>query len=105
MDELFTVKHAIWIPILPLIGAVISGFFGARWLKGKSHWPIWISVGASAVLSFMLLAGMLSQSAPAGAEGHLDYGQFAHVSAVHNYGTWIRAGSFSVQWGYFFDPL
>ena len=49
------------IPLLPLIGAVISGFLGAKWLKGKSHWPIWIGVGISAVLSLTLLFGMLGE--------------------------------------------
>jgi NADH:ubiquinone oxidoreductase subunit 5 (subunit L)/multisubunit Na+/H+ antiporter MnhA subunit len=40
MDSLFVIQHAYLIPLLPLIGAVISGFFGAKILKGQSHWPI-----------------------------------------------------------------
>jgi NADH-quinone oxidoreductase subunit L len=59
MDHLFAVKYSILIPVLPLIAACVSGFFGARYLRQQSHWPIWIGVGASAVLSFMLLFGML----------------------------------------------
>src|SRR3984957_1956968 len=103
MDDLFAVRHAIWIPLLPLLGAVISGLFGGRWLKGKSHWPIWIGVGCSAVLSFSLLFGMLGL-APSTATG--PGAEWLRLpSAVQNYGTWIRAGHFSVQWGYFFDPL
>jgi len=61
MDTLFTVKFSYLIPLLPLIGACVSGFFGARWLKQNSHWPIWIGVGCSAILSFLLLFGMLAQ--------------------------------------------
>ena len=49
------------IPLLPLIAAVISGFFGARFLKGQSHWPIWIGVGISAFFSLSLLAWALNQ--------------------------------------------
>ena len=59
MEHLFAVKYAWLIPLLPLIGAAVSGFLGARWLKDKSHWPIWIGVGCSAILSFSLLFGML----------------------------------------------
>jgi NADH-quinone oxidoreductase subunit L len=58
MDTLFSVKFSYLIPLLPLIGACVSGFLGAKWLKQQSHWPIWLGVGASAVLSFLLLFGM-----------------------------------------------
>src|SRR3954470_11916450 len=52
--------HYLWlIPVLPLVGAAIAGFFGARWLKQQSHWPIWLGVGASAVLALMLLFGTM----------------------------------------------
>ena len=44
MEHLFAIKFAWLIPLLPLLGAAVSGFFGARWLKGNSHWPIWIGV-------------------------------------------------------------
>ena len=68
----------LWlIPVLPLVGAAISGFFGARWLKQQSHWPIWIGVGASAVISISLLFSMLGlwktvehEKRAAGAEGN-----------------------------------
>ena len=59
MEELFAVKFSYLIPLLPLIGACIAGFFGARLLKQQSHWPIWLGVGASALISFSLLLGML----------------------------------------------
>src|SRR5690349_12170807 len=62
MAELFSVKYSYLIPLLPLIGACVSGFLGAKWLKQQSHWPIWLGVGASAVLSFLLLSGMLGFS-------------------------------------------
>lgn len=46
MHDLFAVKYSYLIPLLPLIGAAISGFLGAKWLKQQSHWPIWLGVGA-----------------------------------------------------------
>src|SRR6478672_7232931 len=61
MESLFAVKFSWLIPLLPLIGAMVAGFAGARWLKQNSHWPIWIGVGLSALLSFALLFGMLAQ--------------------------------------------
>ena len=63
MDHLFAVQHAWLIPLLPLIGAMIAGLFGARHLKQDSHWPIWIGVGISALLSLSLLYGMTIGSA------------------------------------------
>src|SRR5436190_16545149 len=58
----FVIDHSYLIPLLPLLGAAAAGFFGARWLKGLSHWPIWIGVGVSAVLSIALLIGMLGRA-------------------------------------------
>src|SRR4051812_24368348 len=74
MDHLFPVQYSFLIPLLPLVGAAIAGFFGARWLKQQSHWPIWLGVGAAAVLSIWLLVGTVGvaknsedhEAAPAG---------------------------------------
>jgi NADH-quinone oxidoreductase subunit L len=57
----FVIRHSYLIPLLPLLGAAVAGFFGARYLKGNSHWPIWIGVGGSALLSFTLLFGMIGR--------------------------------------------
>ena len=56
----FVIDHSYLIPLLPLLGAIVAGLFGAKGLKQQSHWPIWLGVGAAAVLSLTLLAGMLS---------------------------------------------
>jgi NADH-quinone oxidoreductase subunit L len=58
---MFAIEHSYLIPLLPLLGAAVAGFLGARWLKGQSHWPIWVAVGASAVISLTLLFGMLAR--------------------------------------------
>jgi NADH-quinone oxidoreductase subunit L len=140
----FVIRHSYLIPLLPLLGAAVAGFFGARYLKGNSHWPIWIGVGGSAVLSFALLFGMLAQSHPQH-EGSEPIRAAEHASApagdavlaraqvedeadvptteppenaedarVKNFPTlvfarhlftWIRAGSFRADAGFFFDPL
>jgi NADH-quinone oxidoreductase subunit L len=89
----FVINHAYLIPLLPIIGAIIAGFFGDLFLKGKAHWPIWIGVGCSALLSLIVLFGMLFGSDP---------GRFTQSSEAY---TWIAAGNFSAAAGFYFDPL
>ena len=67
--------YSFLIPLLPLVGAVISGFFGARWLRQRSHWPIWITVGVSAFLSIGLLLATIGETHH-GSQG--GFGQPAH---------------------------
>jgi len=120
MDSLFAIKFSWLIPLLPLIGAVVAGFGGARWLKQNSHWPIWIGVGLSAVLSFALLFGMLGHWPQeqetgaaalhgAGSSGMIDSKPGVHrifpLSANRDWYSWISAGDFKVQAGAFLDPL
>jgi NADH-quinone oxidoreductase subunit L len=103
MQDLLAIKLAWLIPLLPLIGAAIAGFTGPRWLKGRSHWPIWIGVGGAAVLSLMLLFGMLGL-------WHQGNSGTALSLSQHWY-TWIEAGQehesghFIVDAGAWFDPL
>ncbi|MEA2736082.1 MAG: NADH-quinone oxidoreductase subunit [Humisphaera sp.] len=119
MDELFAIRHSYLIPLLPLLGAMIAGFFGARWLKGKSHWPIWIGVGSSAVLSFMLLFGMLRHmpehhAADAGHGGLALSAESRTVGVNKVFFNWITSGNpdnaphdrfFNAEAGFWFDPL
>ena len=66
MSEAFAIKYSWLIPLLPLIGAVLCGLLGPRLLKQRSHWPIWLSVGASAALSVWLTIVVLAQHAAPG---------------------------------------
>ena len=93
MFETF-VAHSYLIPLLPLIGAMISGFFGAKWLKGNSHWPIWIGVGISAIISIGLLVHMSSEVVGSGGIGRTDH-----------WFDWITAGKFRAEAGAWIDPL
>ena len=94
----FVINNSYLIPLLPLIGAAVSGFFGARHLKGKSHWPIWIGVGISAVMSLALLFGML---------GSVEEGR--EFARSKDWFTWIQTGntadSFVATAGALLDPL
>jgi NADH-quinone oxidoreductase subunit L len=94
MDEIFSIQHSYLIPLLPLIGAAIAGFGCTGVRKKYAHWPIWIGVGCSAVLSIALLvsmAGLAHNEEP--------------LMTVKNWFNWIDAGTFHVNAGYFFDPL
>src|ERR1700722_10052558 len=92
--DLFAVEYSYLIPLLPLFGAVIAGFLGAKVLKGESHWPIWIGVAGSALISFSLLFGMLGL-----------WREGKPLSIVADWYTWIEAGSFKATAGCFFDSL
>src|ERR1700678_2182591 len=94
MQDLFAVQYCWLIPLLPLIGAGVAGFGGARWLKQNSHWPIWIGVGCSAIISLSLLFQMIG----------LAHGPGLLQASQHVY-WWITTGNFNVDVGYFFDPL
>lgn len=91
----WVIDHSYLIPLLPLLGAVIAGFFGAKWLKGNSHWPIWIGVGLSLVMAIVLMIGMIGEVSHA-------TGPVGHVKEFY---TWIEAGHFKATAGFFFDPL
>jgi NADH-quinone oxidoreductase subunit L len=120
----FVVDHSYLIPLLPLLGAAVAGFFGARYLKGLSHWPIWIGVGAAAVLSIVLLFGMVgatghehhpAEGAAEGASARDEAGETGQsVNQAKTFFTWFQAGDpakagtkefFKVNAGFWFDPL
>jgi NADH-quinone oxidoreductase subunit L len=119
METLFGVKFSYLIPLFPLIGAIVAGFGGARWLKQNSHWPIWIGVGLSAVMSFSILFGMVRRWEPRKPQ---DFGRIEAPSALPNspsermhqafdlstnshWFNWIQAGDFRADAGAFIDPL
>src|SRR5436190_16243004 len=97
MQQLWQVQYSFLIPLLPLLGAAIAGIFGARWLKEKSHWPIWLGVGASAVISITMLMSMLMLWKPEMKPGELAVNKvFYH---------WITAGNFNADAAFWIDPL
>src|SRR5439155_24847697 len=123
MEQLWQIKYSFLIPLLPLIGAAIAGFFGARWLKGQSHWPIWIGVGASAIISISLLFSMLAlwkiveheKTAAAEIAAVVEPGaQHSDLTCNKIFFHWITAGDpeaagtskfFNADAGFLFDPL
>ena len=95
MEELFAVKFAYLIPLLPLLGAAVAGFLCTGRRKTLAHWPIWLGVGASAAISLSLLWSMLG----------LAHEEKASLFLVHDFYHWVTAGKFDVSVGFVFDPL
>src|ERR1041384_2861865 len=53
----FAKNNAWLIPALPLLACVIIAVFG-KWLKGAAHWPAWVAMIGSCILSILLLVGL-----------------------------------------------
>ena len=78
------------IPILPLAGALINGLFGKRF-RNSVVAAIALSFTAASFLVACVHAAVLLNSGAAALET--------------SYGTWIRSGSFSVDFGIYIDHL
>ncbi|HEV8523664.1 MAG TPA: NADH-quinone oxidoreductase subunit L [Terriglobales bacterium] len=84
--------HLWAIPVLPALGAAINGLLGRRFSKASVAAVGLVSVGASFLVSLWVAWQFrgLSQD---------------HIPHVENYATWLRAGSFSADFGAYLDQL
>jgi NADH-quinone oxidoreductase subunit L len=92
MNDLFPITHAYLIPLLPLAAAALVLLLGAKVLKGASHWPIWLGVGAAAALSLWTLVAMVGSPEE-------------NLTSNPVWFTWIEAGAFKVNAAFLIDPL
>jgi NADH-quinone oxidoreductase subunit L len=107
MGDLFPVTHSYLIPLLPLLAAGLVALFGARVLKGQSHWLIWLGVGGSAVLSLWMLMAMVMGSHGAEREVYGGLAEFKWAAQVPFF-RWIEAGGaggFKADAAFWIDPL
>jgi len=85
--------NLLWlIPILPLLGAVINGFFGKHLSRTRIGVLASSMVAGSFAISlyaFLQMLGMPEESLP----------------VIQNYFTWIQAGSFQANAGFMLDHL
>ncbi len=80
----------LWvIPILPLAGAAINGFFGRRSSKRAISAVALVFCGAAFAMALFLAASFSSAAAPY-------YFDLAH---------WIRSGNFQVDFSFYLDQL
>src|ERR1700674_4063403 len=88
--QVMTPNPYLWvIPILPLAGAAINGFFGRRSSKKAISAVALVFCGAAFAMALFLAASFSSASAPY-------YFELAH---------WIRAGDFQVDFAFYLDQL
>src|SRR6266542_2645472 len=78
------------IPILPLLGGLINGLFGKRFSKGLVAAVALLFTGASFAVACWQALVLVNSGVD-----HLE----------KTYGTWIRAGNFSVDFGIYLDHL
>jgi NADH-quinone oxidoreductase subunit L len=80
----------LWlVPLLPLAGAAINGFFGRRSSKRAISTVALVFCGAAFAMALFLAASFSSASAPY-------YFDLAH---------WIRSGNFQVDFSFYLDQL
>ncbi len=85
-------KLAFLVPLFPLIGSIISGFFGLKIGKDKVSW---IACGGP-VLSFIVTLAMF-----VGLLFHPEGTPFPEQVLW----TWMAAGDFTAEFGFQIDPL
>jgi NADH-quinone oxidoreductase subunit L len=80
----------LWIvPVLPLAGAAINGFFGRRSSKKAITTVALFFCGAAFAMALYIAAGFSSASAP----------------YFYNLAHWLRAGSFQADFSFYLDQL
>src|SRR6266436_4407777 len=80
----------LWlVPLLPLAGAAINGFFGRQSSKKAISTVALVFCGAAFAMALFLATGFSSASAPY-------YCDFAH---------WLRSGNFQVDFSFYLDQL
>ena len=78
------------IPLLPLLGALINGLLGKRFSKGAVATVALAATAASFAVACVQASILINSGYPA---------------LEQSYGTWIRAGNFSVDFGIYLDHL
>ena len=84
-----TSLHLWLIPILPLIGAAVNGLMGRRFSRQLVSGVGLGFAGAAFGLALLVLAQFFSLNLP----------------HVETYATWLRAGSFHLDYGFYLDEL
>lgn len=79
------------IPLLPLLGAIINGFWGKKMSKGLSGIIGCSAIGLSFALSLYVFFDLNS---------HKEVDTLSYI-----YFDWIKAGKFSAPFGFLIDPL
>jgi NADH-quinone oxidoreductase subunit L len=85
------IKLIALVPLFPLIGFLINGFFGKKLSKGLSGTIASLSVLASFIVSLLVFIEL---------QGHHE-----HKSEIVNVFSWISSGSLQIPFEFLVDPL
>jgi NADH-quinone oxidoreductase subunit L len=76
------IEYAWLVPFFPLLGAVLAAA-GGRWLKGQSHWPVVLGIGAACVVSLLLIPSAGPKVVGHAEEGHTEAAPGEPVAEAH----------------------
>ena len=94
---LFAVKYSYLIPLLPLLGAIVAGFSGAKCAQGQVALADLDRRGRRAILSIIAAGWHVGHCRHARSRASAQYPRTVY--------TWIAAGNFIAKAGFYFDPL
>jgi NADH-quinone oxidoreductase subunit L len=102
MDQSTLQSQALlWIPLLPLLGALVNLVFG-RWLeRAFGRWAISVVAVGSVLVAFVIAAGMVF--GPLLGAFHDSHGESAAIGQTVY--TWIEVGAFKAQLAFRLDTL
>jgi NADH-quinone oxidoreductase subunit L len=80
--------YALWVPLVPLFGAIVAGFFGRTIGRAGAHWVTCLGVAVSLGLSWLIFRDV-------------DAGRI-YNAAVY---TWASSGGIDFQVGFLIDKL
>ncbi len=83
-----TIQFLLWIPLLPLLAAVIVGLFGKKIPRSAAHWLTVLSVAAAFVLSSIVLNATMDG-----------------FKLNENLYTWLTSGDITFSVGFLIDNL
>ena len=82
------IEYVGLVPLLPLIGFVVNGLFGYRYLKKKAHWAAVLTTFLSFLMAFLIFLEAVGGKT-------LDLDLY----------TWVSVENFKVPFGFLVDPL
>ncbi|MFN4241610.1 MAG: NADH-quinone oxidoreductase subunit L [Tepidisphaerales bacterium] len=103
MADGFPVQHAYLIPLLPMVAAAVVLLLGSKVLRQQSHWPVWLGVGGSAVLSLWMLLAMWA-NVPAETRDVSRLSDFTLARHLELW-TWFDVDGLRASVGFWLDPL
>src|SRR5437762_1804354 len=89
MSATLSPSTLLWVPVAPLVGAIVAGLFGKQIGRAGAHWVTILGVAASFVLSFMTLLSVVNDG--------------AHFSGTVY--EWMNAGGLKMEVGFLIDGL